>query len=265
METFQFFELIKNGKIIEVVFNNDENLNAQNWNFFEELPEIVKLIDNDDDIVCSIFYSKSKHFSIGLDIFDFSRKFSDLLSPKDVQTRKKLYDLIRKMQLGMNMIEKSKKVFISAISGYCIGGALDFIAATDIRLASNDAVFSLRETKLGIVADLGSLQRLPHIIGIGNTKFLALTGTDIDAKKAKEIGLVYEIYNNKDILLENARKIANEIVQNPPEAVYGSKLFINNLFHKKTEEELDKVAIYNSSFLDFTEVAKKLEKILKKK
>ncbi len=107
------------------------------------------------------FYSTGKHFSVGLDVFDFANKYPDLIDTSRKSARTKLYKLIKEMQLGMDLIFEGRKIYIAAVHGYCIGGALDLIAACDLRFASQDAIFSLRETKLGIVADLGSLQRFP--------------------------------------------------------------------------------------------------------
>jgi enoyl-CoA hydratase len=225
-------------------------MNALNWYFWEELPEVVDEIENDKDIKVAVFYSDVKDFSIGLDIFDFGEKFQDLIFSNDKQ---KLYETIKVMQKGMDRIEQGKKVYISAINGYCIGGALDFIAACDLRFCSEDAIFSLRETKLGIVADMGSLQRLPFIIGFGNLKYLAFTGKDFDAKKAYEISLVSEVFE-KQKLFEESLKIAKEIADNPYETVAGCKYIINNIIKDDITNSLEDVAMFNKENLNFMKV-----------
>ncbi|MGA1846266.1 enoyl-CoA hydratase-related protein [Deferribacter abyssi] len=260
---FKFFKYEKNNAILKVRFNNDKNMNALTWDFFEELPQIVNMAENDPTIAVIVFYSTEKHFSIGLDIYNFASTFPELMNTDNKSKREKLYNLIKEMQLGMNLMENGKKIYIAAISGYCIGGALDFIAACDLRFASKNAIFSLRETKLGIIADLGSLQRLPYIIGFGNTKYLAYTGMDIDATKAKNIQLLNEVFNSKEELLEEVLNIAKSIANNPIDAVSGSKKFINNLNKSIIERELDTVATHNSAFLDFLDVNNNLQKMLK--
>src|SRR5665811_2143873 len=112
---------------------------------------------------------------------------------------------------------------IAAIHGYCIGGGVDLAAACDIRLASLDALLSVREAKVAIVADLGSLQRLPHIIGKGHVAELAFTGKDITAARAREIGLVNDVVADRDAALAAARQLAQEIAANSPLAVQGTK------------------------------------------
>ncbi|KAA0257809.1 enoyl-CoA hydratase [Deferribacter autotrophicus] len=260
---FKFFKYEKDSAILKVFFNNDENMNALTWDFFKELPEIVNMAENDSSIAAVVFYSLGKHFSIGLDIFNFATNFPDLMNTDIKSKREKLYNLIKEMQIGMNLMENGKNIYIAAVNGYCIGGALDFIAACDLRFASKDAIFSLRETKLGIIADLGSLQRLPYIIGFGNTKYLAYTGMDIDATKAKDIQLLNEVFDSKEELLKKVFNIAKTIADNPKDAVSGSKKFINNLNKHIIERELDAIATHNSSFLDFLDVNNNLQKMLK--
>jgi enoyl-CoA hydratase len=123
------------------------------------------------------------------------------------------------------------------------------IAACDIRLCSADARFSLREVKVAIVADLGSLQRLPRIIGQGATRELAFTGKDIAASRALEIGLVNEVCETQDTLLEAARKLAREIADNPPLVVQGIKRVMNYCADKSVADGLGYVAVWNSAFL----------------
>ncbi|BAI79828.1 enoyl-CoA hydratase/isomerase family protein [Deferribacter desulfuricans SSM1] len=262
---FAFFKTEKQDDILIVTFNNTQKMNAMNLAFFEELPLLVEEIEKDDSVKVVIFRSDAKHFSVGLDVFDLGQKMPDLLKTETKAKRVKLYNLIKKMQLGMNMIEEGKKIYIAAVNGYCIGGALDLIAACDLRTASMDAKFSLRETKLAIIADLGSLQRLPFIIGSANTKYLAFTGKDITAKEAKEMHLINELYENKEELDKKTLELAKEIAENPFDAVSGAKKFINNLSEKIKKEELEKIATHNSAFLDFEEVAYYFQKSLQKK
>src|SRR5579862_3742034 len=130
---------------------------------------------------------------------------------------------VLRMQASVTSVAQCPKPVIAAIHGYCIGGGVDVISACDIRLASADAVFSVRETKVAIVADLGSLQRLPRIIGAGHVAELAYTGKDIDAERAREIGLVNDVFGDRDALLEAARALGSQIAANSPLAVQGTK------------------------------------------
>lgn len=256
---YNFFEICKDGKVCLVKFNNGSKMNALNWDFWEELPKLVDEIESDKEVTVTLFYSDSKNFSIGLDIFDFGERFQDLIFSND---KENLYKTIKVMQKGMDRIEKGEKIYISAINGYCIGGALDFVAACDLRFCSEDAVFSLRETKLGIVADMGSLQRLPFIIGFGNLKYLAFTGKDFDAKKAYEMSLVNEVFA-KDKLFEESLKIAKEIADNPYETVAGCKYIINKIIIEDIEKSLENVAMFNKENLNFMKVMSRFTESLR--
>src|SRR5206468_1195881 len=123
----------------------------------------------------------------------------------------RLLSMIGQLQHAFDAVADCKKPVIAAITGWCIGGGVDLIAACDIRVCSADAKFSVREVKVAMVADLGSLQRLPHVIGEGHARELALTGKNIDAARALRIGLVNDVYENEAALLDAARATAREI------------------------------------------------------
>ncbi len=138
---------------------------------------------------------------------------------------------------------------VAAIAGWCVGGGLDLAAACDIRLCAADAKFSLREVRLAIVADLGSLQRLPPIIGQGLTRELAFTGEDIDAQRAVSINLVNAVHPDRQALLAAAREMARGIADNPPLTVQGIKQVMNSTSTRQTAEGLRFAAVWNAAFL----------------
>jgi enoyl-CoA hydratase len=153
-------------------------------------------------------------------------------------------------------VARCTKPVIAAVHGYCIGGGVDLIAACDIRLASADAVFSVREAKIAIVADLGSLQRLPAIIGAGHLAELAFTGKDISAERAKEIGLVNDVAADAEGVQKAAHMLAAEIAANSPIAVQGTKAVLAANEGRTVAEGLDYVATWNAGMLasdDLTE------------
>lgn len=160
------------------------------------------------------------------------------------------------MQASVTAVADCAVPVIAAIHGYCIGGGLDLVAACDIRLASADAIFSLREAKVAIVADIGSLQRLPRIIGHGHLAELAYTAKDIDANRAAAIGLVNHVAADADSVLASAQAMATEIAGNSPLAVQGTKAVLAAADTKAVAEGLAQVALWNSAFLvsdDLTE------------
>lgn len=257
---FNFFETQRIGNIELVYFLNEKHMSAQNWEFFNELIDFINEIENDFEISCAIFTGKGKHFSAGLDFSDFLKHFGHLIG-KDYE---KLREVIKIMQKGMSLMFNGKKIYIAAISGYCIGGGLDFISACDLRFCTKDAIFSLKETQLGITADLGSLQRLPFIIGFDNTRLLAFSSNNIDAKTAKKIGLVSDVFDDKELLLEETLSITQSFAKNPKSSLLNTKFFINNVIKKIIDDQLDEIAKFNSAFLDLNEISKNLPKLFKR-
>jgi enoyl-CoA hydratase len=263
---YPFFELEKNpeNKTAILYFNRPEKLNAMNWPFWRDLPAVIKEIEEDENIVAAVIAGRGKSFSVGLDVMELFVGHAEALAAADSKAREKLYDLILTMQQGLRAIAQGGKIYIAAIHKHCIGAGLDIAAACDLRLATTDAIFSVRETKIAIVADMGSLNRLPLIIGQGNTRFLAYTGRDIDARKAIGMGLVNELYEDQALLMAGAAKLAGEIASNSAAAVRGTKKVLNFMESHNPDEGLNYVAAWNAAFLDIKEIEKAMSAAIKK-
>lgn len=244
------FEFLKNNQIAHLRFNRPEKRNAMNWDFFRDLPSIIDDISGHPTLRVCIISGNGKSFSAGLDLESFVWDFKDLIFSEKGESRRDLLKLIRNMQSGFLKILESPVIFISAIHKHCLGGALDFIAACDIRYASQDAVFSIRETKLGITADLGSLQLLPPIIGKGNTSELAFTSADINAKRAYEMGLLSGVFEDREKLMEQAEHTASMISSNPRISVQGTKEILNFEMSRGLREGMERSALQNAAFID---------------
>ncbi|WP_291493551.1 enoyl-CoA hydratase-related protein [Desulfurella sp.] len=255
-----FFDIQRLGNIELISFLNEKHASAQTWEFFTELVDLVNEIENDDNILVAIFTGKGNHFSAGLDFNDFLNRFGNLIG----NNSENLYEIIKMMQKGMNLLFDGNKIYIAAINGYCIGSGLDFISACDFRFCSSNAIFCLKETQLGIIADLGSLQRLPYIIGFSNTKKLALTSENIDSEIALKIGLVSEVFENKEKMISEVIKFSQNIAKNPKNAIFGSKKYINNLLKSTIFTQLDDIARFNANNLNLKNIKNNLPSIFKK-
>ncbi len=166
---------------------------------------------------------------------------------------------ILRLQRAINAIADCPKPVVAAIQGYCLGAGMDLVTACDIRLASAEAVFGIRETRMAITADLGTLQRLPRIVGAGHVAELALTGKDLDARRAREIGLVNEVYPDHAALLSAATSMAREIAALSPLAVQGTKAVLAANDGRTIAQALDYVATWNAGMLasdDLTEAVR---------
>ncbi|GAA1661242.1 crotonase/enoyl-CoA hydratase family protein [Fodinicola feengrottensis] len=231
--------------------------NAMGPDFWRELPIVFRAIDRDDDVRAVILTGSGKHFSYGLDLPAMAPNFAPLLADGALaKARTEFLAHLHGLQDSVNAVAECRKPVIAAVAGWCIGGGIDVIAATDIRLSTVDAKFSVREVKVAIVADLGSLQRLSGIIGEGHLRELALTGKDIDAVRAEKIGLVNDTYEDKDALLAAAHDMAAAIAANPPLVVQGVKDVLDVTRGPQIAAGLRYVGAWNSAFLpsrDLTE------------
>ncbi len=249
---YPFFEVQKfpEKKIAVVRLNRPEKRNAMNWPFWKDLPNVVNDLEKDKAIRSVVILGNGKSFSTGLDIEDFFTQFGDSLTGAIADKREELFQLILTLQEGFKRINASEKVYICGVHKHCIGGGLDLMVACDIRLATKDASISLRETRVAIVADMGSLNRLPQIIGMGNTRMLAFTGRDISGEEAHRMGLVSEIYDTFEELEKKSIDLATEIAANPSIAVRGTKAILNYMEDHGPKDGMDYVSVWNSAFLD---------------
>ena len=172
---------------------------------------------------------------------------------------------VLRLQDSITSVARCPKPVVAAVHGYCIGGGVDLIAACDIRLASADALFSVREAKMAIVADLGSLQRLPAIVNAGHLAELAFTAKDISADRAKEIGLVNDVCGDAEGVLKAARTLAAEIAANSPIAVQGTKAVLAANEGRTVAEGLDYVATWNAGMLASDDLTEAVTSFLEKR
>ncbi len=249
MGDYKVIAIEKKGHVAWLWLNNPDKLNVMGKPFWTDFPLAVRELADDPEVWVVVVAAKGRAFSAGLDLKTMGGSIGMDGAEGMLGGRDKLLTEIMHLQEAFTLIEESPKPFIAAVHGFCIGGGLDLMAVCDIRLASADAVISLREARMAIVADLGSLQRLPAIIGKGMLRELAFTGKDIDAARAKEIRLLNEVYPDQNALYAAADKLANEIAGNSPLVVQGIKRILNFGEGKSVKDALQFVATWNSSFL----------------
>lgn len=217
--------------------------------YWDELPRIFEHLDGDPAVRAVLLHTAGDNFSFGLDLAAMAPELMELMAPDARATvRTRLLGIIKRLQRTHNAVAACRKPVVAAIHGWCIGGGVDLITACDIRLASADARLSVREVKMAIVPDVGTLARLPAIVGQGVARELALTGDDVDATRALRLGLVNEVYESHEVLLREARAMANRIAANPPLTVQGVKQVMNFTSEREAALGLDAVALWNSAF-----------------
>ncbi|MFJ8913706.1 crotonase/enoyl-CoA hydratase family protein [Amycolatopsis sp. NPDC102389] len=254
------------GHVAEVTLLGPSKGNAMGPDFWRELPIVFRALDADPQVRAVVLTGSGKHFSYGLDLPAMMPSWGEMLGGDALAgPRTKFLDEVKTLQASVSSIAECRKPVIAAISGWCIGGGVDVVAAADIRLASTDAKFSVREVKVAIVADLGSLQRLAPIIGEGHLRELALTGKDVDAARAEKIGLVNDVYADQETLLAEARKLAGEIAANPPLVVQGTKNVLSANTERQVADGLRYVSAWNAAFLPSKDLGEAVQAFLERR
>ena len=224
--------------------------NAMGPAFWSEMPDVFAALDADRDVRAIVITGSGRNFSYGLDLPAMGGMFAPLMNEGAMaRPRTDFHIELLRMQKAINAVADCRTPTIASVHGWCIGGAVDLISAVDIRYASADARFSVREVRLAIVADMGSLARLPLILNDGHLRELALTGRDIDAARAEKIGLVNDVFDDAEKTLTAAHATAAEIAANPPLAVYGVKDVLDQQRTSAVSENLRYVAAWNAAFL----------------
>eukprot|EP01119_Soliformovum_irregulare_P025359 TRINITY_DN9366_c0_g1_i1.p1 TRINITY_DN9366_c0_g1~~TRINITY_DN9366_c0_g1_i1.p1 ORF type:complete len:277 (-),score=53.88 TRINITY_DN9366_c0_g1_i1:178-915(-) len=217
--------------------------------FFTAVGKAFDQIINDSDIRVIIIRSEGKLFTAGLDLKSAGGLFaSDDTKDKATQSLE-FYHLIKRWQKCFSKIQECPKPVIAAIHNKCIGGGVDLISWCDIRLCTADAEFAIKETKLAMVADLGTMQRIGRITSQGFAREMAFTGEPVSADRALQFGLVNQIYPTVDALVEGARKLALQIAENSPLAVQGSKIVLNHADEHSQVDGLEYISLWNAAFL----------------
>ena len=246
---YKYYLVEKKDHIAWVWLNRPEKKNAMNPPAWQETFPIFEDLDEDENIRAIIIAAKGSDFNTGIDLISMAGTMNELIAPaQSAGLRKSFMKKLLKLQDGLTCIEKCRKPVIAAVQGLCLGGGLDLICACDIRLASKDARFSLLEASVGMVADVGVLQRIPTIIGQGHAREMAYSCRKISAQKAKEINLVNEVFDDYESLLKEAEILANEIASNSPLAVQASKLVFRYGIGKSVEDGL----LFNAAVSNYT-------------
>lgn len=260
------FEVSISDHVAEVTLVGPGKGNAMGPDFWRELPEIFAQLDRDDDVRAIVLAGAGPNFSYGLDLAAMGGELGPVLGENaKARPRTTFHDTIRHMQASITAVADCRKPVVAAIAGWCIGGGVDLISAADIRYASADAKFSVREVKVAMVADVGSFARLPAIIGDGHLRELALTGKDIGADHAARIGLVNDVLPDRDAVLAAARATAGEIAANPPLVVQGVKSVLDHTRTSAVQDSLRYVAAWNAAFLPSEDLTEAISAVFEKR
>lgn len=252
--------------VTHVELYRPEKRNAMNRAFWSEMVDCFSQIALDSECRVVIVSGAGKIFTSGIDLMDMA---GDLLQPEgdDVaRTSWNMRRLVAKYQETFSIIEKCPKPVVVAVHGACVGGGVDLITACDIRLCTQDAWFQVKEVDIGLAADVGTLQRLPKVIGSRSlVNELALTARKMYSDEAKSCGLVSRVFPDKESMMAGALELAAEIAARSPVAVQGTKINLVYSRDHSVSESLDYMATWNMSMLQTQDVVKSAQAAMEKK
>jgi len=266
-------DLEHRGHIAVVWLDRPDKRNALGPAFWSDFPKLIDALGEDRDTRVIVIAGRGPAFTVGLDLVAFGpaiaggdvAALAGTASGSDVEKRLNTHRQIKTMQRTFSSLADSRKPVIAAVHGYCIGAGVDLTTACDIRLAAEDAVFSVRETKIAMVADVGTLQRLPAIIDPGRVAELVYTGRDWDAAEALQMGFISAVYPDATTVAAAAIELAEQIAANSPLAVQGAKAVLNAARRRQVEENLEYVALWNAAFLYSDDLAEAIEAFIEKR
>jgi enoyl-CoA hydratase len=264
MKKYSCFDVIFDNQLAHIILNRPEKRNSMTTDFWKEFPEIVSDINQEGIIRVIIISSTGPHFCSGLDLSIFQ---SDLLDINKEKANKAilLNNYIEILQNALNILQECRIPVISAIQGACIGGGLDLVCASDIRLGTKDSYFSILETKLGLVADIGTFPRLVKLIPDGLVRELAFTGRNFNSNEAKLSGFLNNVYPDQKSMITAAFELGKEISNNSPAVVFGCKEAIKFSRDHTTAEGLDWIKMWNSAMFNMKEVEESFKAKIEKR
>jgi len=227
-----------NGAVGTLWLDRPEKRNAMSRALWTGLPGALEALRADPEVRAVVLAGRGSSFCVGIDLAELSGPVGGAGATSVAQANLRQLESTRGFQAAISSIAEFSLPVIAAVQGHCLGGGIDLITAADIRLASSDATFGVRETKVGIVVDVETLQRLPKIIGAGHVAELACAGRGIDAARAERIGLVNHVAPDVSALYEHAHALAAEIAANEPLAVQGTKFILRESEDLTTERSL---------------------------
>ena len=241
------FDVTESDHIAHIVLNRPDELNTMTPEFWRDLPKIVDEISDRGSSRVIVVSSTGKHFCAGMDISVFTD--GGLQDDADVEmgrARANFRYQVLHLQDTFTAFERARMPVLAALQGGVVGGAVDMVTAADCRYATEDAWFCIEEINIGMTADVGTLQRLPKLIPEGVVREMAYTGERMPAARAKEVGLVNEVFADQSTMLNAVMGIAERIASRSPLAVHGTKEMINYTRDHSVEDSLRYMATWQT-------------------
>ncbi len=265
MPTFETLSVTLENHIATVRLNRPEKANAMNAAMWQDIRKAFEWVDATPEARVAVLQGEGKYFTAGIDLQMMMGLGSQIADDCDGRMREKLRRLILDLQDTLTSLERCRKPVLAAIAGGCIGGGIDLITCADMRYCASDAFFTIKEIDIGMVADVGTLQRLPKLIGQGITRELAYTGRKFDATEAQSMGLVNRVFESREALYAGVQAIAAEIAAKSPLSIRGTKEMLNYARDHSVADSLNFIATWNAAMLQSKDLMEAMSSSMTKK
>ncbi len=246
---FETLKVTLDQHIATVRLNRPAKANAINATMWREFREAFQWIDTNPEARVAVLQAEGKLFCAGIDLQMMMSLGAQMQQPCAGRSREALRRFILDLQDTLTSLERCRKPVLAAIHGPCIGGGIDLITCADMRYCSADASFCIKEIDIGMTADVGTLQRLPRLVGEGITRELAYTGRNFEAAEALSIGLVNKVYETREALYEGVHALATTIASKSPLSIRGTKEMITYARDHTVTDSLNYIATWNAAML----------------
>ncbi|MBX7149713.1 crotonase/enoyl-CoA hydratase family protein [bacterium] len=249
MQNYETLLVTVTNHVAHIIINRPQKANAMNQAFWTEIKQVCEWVDKTPDVRVAIISGNGPHFTAGIDLQMLMGFVSQTADNCEGRKRENIRLAVLELQSSFTAIEKCRKPIIAAIHGGCIGGGVDMVSACDMRFCTADAFFTIKEIDMGMTADVGTLQRLPHLIGDGIMREMAYTGRHVYGPEAKEIGLVNRTFATKEDMLAEVTKLAQTIAAKSPLSIRGTKEIIVYTRDHPVADSLNYIATWNAAML----------------
>jgi enoyl-CoA hydratase len=246
---FSTLEVSLDAGVATIALNRPDKANAMSEPMWYEIEQAMEWLDSTAEARVGVLVGRGKYFTSGIDLALLMGLGAKIEDDCEGRRREKLRRLILRLQDTLSSIERCRKPVLAAVHGACIGGGMDLITACDMRYCSANAWFSVKEIDVGMTADVGTLQRLPRLIGEGMARELAYTGRKVDGEEARQVGLVNRCFETPEALQAGVMEIARNIAAKSPLAIRGCKEMITYGRDHTVADGLNYIATWNAAML----------------
>ena len=263
--TYEVLDVSLDAGIAHVRLNRPDKANAMSRDVWNELREAFRWVDETPEARVALLGGHGPHFTAGIDLSLLASVQQEVGDPCEGRSREKLRRLILDLQDTLTSLERCRKPVLAAVHGACIGGGIDLVCCADMRYGSADATFQVKEIDLGMTADVGTLQRLPRLVGDGIARELAYTGRRFGAAEAHAIGFVNRVFDSRDAMAAGVTELAASIAAKSPLAIRGVKEMLLYARDHSVGDGLNYVATWNAAMLMSTDLREAMSAAMQKR